>query len=88
MLVCGVSAPVGHPGTCANSAECMSGYCISSSCSYPIFQVSELEFWRSGQKIETQKVNDTEFDAYRAPRRELVIDVVSASQKMSACGIL
>lgn len=42
-----------------------SGYCISGTCNYPIFQVAELAFFRSGQKINTQKVNDTEFDAYR-----------------------
>lgn len=25
----------------------------------------ELEFYRGGSKVNTQKVNDTEFDAYR-----------------------
>ncbi|CAK9117597.1 unnamed protein product [Durusdinium trenchii] len=52
--------------SCSVSSECLSGYCIGgTNCSYPIYQVAELEFYRGGSKVNTQKVNDTEFDAYR-----------------------
>ena len=50
--------------------ECRSGYCIpdhlgATYCTFPLFQIAELEFWRHGQPISTRKVADSHFDAYR-----------------------
>ena len=55
---------------CLDYTECRSGYCIpddlgATYCTFPIFQIAELEFWRHGQAINTRKIPDAHFDAYR-----------------------
>mmetsp|Transcript_26563 Transcript_26563/g.61835 ORF Transcript_26563/g.61835 Transcript_26563/m.61835 type:complete len:426 (+) Transcript_26563:44-1321(+) len=55
---------------CLDYTECFSGYCIpdqlgATYCTFPIFQLAEIEFWRHGQAIPTRKKVDAQYDAYR-----------------------
>lgn len=69
-LHCGLGTGMPDGCFCLLPEECRSGYCIPDatgvpSCTYPVIQISEVEFWRAGRRVNTAKLPDNIHDAFR-----------------------
>jgi len=71
VLQCGLASNNADGCICTVPADCRSSYCVPDVntglgyCMYPIVQVAEVEFWRRGQKVNTNKVQDDAHDGFR-----------------------
>lgn len=69
-LHCGLQHGKPDGCICTDHSKCLSGYCVltdtgASYCNSPIVQLSEVEFWRSSQRVNTDVIDEHSHTAFR-----------------------